>query len=419
VSDTGRARRPQGARDPSSLDALRDLPLRWALAACLVAYVPCAFLGYGTDIDVANVLRAGRSWLDDGHYRLSRGPGAAIQELATAGLDRLGGSVAVNLAGIAFALLALWSVRRLLRADRSRWPTLATLVLAASPWFWLASTSLGDFTWALGLGLAGALAAQRDRRVLAGILFALAIGCRASTLLLVVAWLAAERTGIPSERVPWVATLRTAAVTAVLGAACFIPSWLDAGHSFAFLHNQLVFAGWGVQLGRWAVKNTAAATVPAGIVLVVGARHLRDALRRWRLSVVVRFAALLLVAEEVLFFRLPFKPVHLLPVVAAVALLAGAAPLANRRWLVALVAAQLLAAAVGTTLAAPDHPDGAESGRIELHLTRGVMLNDVHCRIEDRRLGPWPDGPDALSQAEAMQRAARSFSCQRDSWRAK
>ena len=103
----------------------------------------------------------------------------------------------------------------------------------------------------------------------------------------------------------------------VLGAACFVPPWIDAGRSFAFLHNQLVFAGWGVQLGRWAVKNAAAATVPAGLVLLVGVPHLRAALGRWRLSVVVRFAAVALVAEEVLFFRLPFKPVHLLPVIAA------------------------------------------------------------------------------------------------------
>ena len=199
------------------------------------------------------------------------------------------------------SLLALWSLHRLLLVDRSPWPTLTTLVLAASPWFWLASTSLGDFTWALGLGLSGAVAARRDRRLLAGVLFALAVGCRASTLLLVLAWLAAERTGARSE------ARRLAGHRAHRrgggGARCrllHLPAWLDAGRSFAFLTNQLVFAGWGVQLGRWAVKNAAVATVPAGLVLLAGARHLWEALQRWRLSVVVRFAAVLLVAEEVL-----------------------------------------------------------------------------------------------------------------------
>jgi hypothetical protein len=394
-----------------------DLPLRWALTGVVVAYLPFAFLGYGTDIDVANVLRAGRSWLDHGHYVLSRGPGAAIQELATAALDAVGGSVLVNVTGIAFAVLALWSVHALLREDRARWPTLATLVLAACPWFWLASTSLGDFTWALALALAGAVAARRDHRVLAGVLFAAGIGCRASTLLLVAAWLRAEQLGPDGERPGWRATATTTLVTLGLGAACFIPPWIDAGRSFAFLHNELAFAGWKVQLGRWAVKNAAVATVPAGAVLLVGLPHLLRSVRRWRASVVVRFAVLALVAEEILFFRLPFKPVHLLPVAAAVVLLAGAAPLQNRRWLVALVAAQLVAACIGSTLAAPDRPDGADSGKIHLGLTTGALWTDVDCRLRDRGAGPWPDEATAVEQRIAMDRAARNFSCQRDSWR--
>ncbi len=71
----------------------------------------------------------------------------------------------------------------------------ATLVVATNPWFWIAATSLGDFVWALGLVLAGAVAAHRDHRIVAGLLFGLSIGCRASSGLLVVAWLLAERTG--------------------------------------------------------------------------------------------------------------------------------------------------------------------------------------------------------------------------------
>ena len=100
------------------------------------------------------------------------------------------------------------------------------------------------------------------------------------------------------------------------------------------------------------------------------------------------------------------------------ALLAGAAPLKNRRWLVALVVAQLMAGVVGVTLAAPDRPDGAESGRIDLHITSGVLWNDVQCREDDRKRGPWPTATDALAQAEAMVRSEQNFSCQRDSWRA-
>lgn len=379
-----------------------------------LAYLPFTLLGYGTDIDVANVLRAGRSWLDDGDYELSRGPGAAVHELATAALVRVGGSVLVNVASVAFAALALWAVHQLVQRDGSGWPTAAVVVLATNPWFWIAATSLGDFVWALALALAGAVAAQRDRRLLAGLLFGLAIGCRASSVLLAVAWLVAERLGEGSSSRPWRAVALTGATTVAVGALCFVPPWLDAGRTFDFIDNQLVFAGIGTHLGRWAVKNVAVIGVLAGAVLLLGFWSWLGALARWRASTLVRFAVLTIVLSELLYLRFPFKPLHLLPVVAGIALLVGASRRASRRWVAALVLAQLLGGVVGTTLAAPDVPDEAQSGRLDLGITAGPLLNDVRCRLDDRDRGAWPD-PASLA---AIERAGRNASCQSETWRA-
>lgn len=386
----------------------------FVVGLCTLAYLPFTLLGYGTDIDVANVLRAGRSWLDHGDYELSRGPGAAVQELATAALDRVGGSVLVNLASVAFAALALWAVHELVRRDGGRWPTWATVVLATNPWFWIAATSMGDFVWALALALAGAAAAQRDRRVVAGLLFGLATGCRASTVLLVIAWLIAERSGTSSSRVGSRAVAVTAGTALAVGVLCFVPPWLDAGRTLAFLDNELAFAGVGAHLGRWVVKNVAVIGVLAGVVLVVGLRQALGTLVRWRASTIVRFAVISIVLSELLYFRFPFKPLHLLPVVAGVALLIGASPVVTHRWFAALVTAQLVGGLVGTTLAAPDVEDAAQSGSIELGITAGPLLTDVRCRLDDRERGPWPDpGSDA-----ATQRAADNASCQNATWRA-
>ncbi len=387
------------------------------VVACALAYLPFTLLGYGTDIDVANVLRAGRTWVEDGTYDVSRRPGAIVHELGTGLLDRLGGSVAVNLAGVAFAALALWSVQALTRHDGARWPGWTVLLVAANPWFWLAATSLGDFVWALGLGLAGAALARRDQRVLAGILFGLALGCRSSTALLVGAWLAAERLGHREQRPPWRASLVTMATAAAVGIACFIPPWVDAGNSFDFLEHQLPFAGWGLHAGRWAVKNAAVIGVPAGIVFVLGIRRGFGALARWRGSVVVRFSVFLIVASEILYFRLPYKPVHLLPVVAGVALLVGASPAVKQRWLLALVAAQLLGGVVGTTIGEPDVPHNASTGKVSVRLTTGPLLNDVRCRLDDRRDGPWPDPSDPAEFPAASTRSAVLFDCQSDTWK--
>lgn len=384
---------------------------------CVLAYLPFTLLGYGTDIDVANVLRAGRLVVRDGTYDISRRPGAFVHEVSTAVLDAIGGSVAVNLAGVAFAALALWSLHELVRDDGARWPGWATLLLAANPWFWLASTSLGDFVWALGLALAGATAAHRDRRVLAGLLFGLAAGCRLSTLILAVGWLAAERLGDRSHRPPWRATAITAGVLAAVSVAAFVPAWVDAGRSLDFLGHQPGLPGVGLNLGRWAVKNAAVIGVPAGVVFVLGIRRGFGALARWQASVVVRFAVIVVVASELLFFRYPWKPVHLLPVVAGVALLVGASPAVKQRWLVALVVAQLLGGVVGTTIGEPDVPHNARTGKIAVHLAEGPLLNDVRCRLEDRRAGPWPDPADLAELRAAMTRAAIRFDCQSETWK--
>lgn len=391
----------------------RDRP-GLVVGVCTLAYLPFTLLGHGTDIDVGNVLRAGRSWLDHGEYHLSRNPGAAVHEVGTAALEQVGGSVLVNLASVAFAALALWAVHDLVRRDGGRWPTWAVVVLATNPWFWIAATSMGDFVWALALALAGAAAAQRDRRVVAGLLFGLAIGCRASTVLLVVAWLIAERSGASASRVSPRSVAVTAGIALAVGVLCFVPPWLEAGRTMSFLENEFPFAGVGVHLGRWVVKNVAVVGPLAGVVLVVGLRQAVGGLARWRVSTMARFAVLTIVLSELLYFRFPFKPLHLLPVVAGLALLVGASPLVTRRWLAVLVAAQLAGGLVGTTLAAPDVEDAAQSGSIELGFTAGPLLTDVRCRLDDRERGPWPNpGSDASTQ-----RAAENARCQNATWRA-
>lgn len=391
---------------------------RWLVLGCVLAYLPFTLLGYGTDIDVADVLRAGGDWIDHGEYRFSRPPGAPVHELGTALADRLGGSVAVNLVAVALAGAGLWSVYELTRSDGARWPGWVTLLVAANPWFWIAATSLGDYAWALGLALLGALHAQRGRRVLAGVLFGLAVGCRGSTGLLAAAWLAAERTGAAERRPPWRDTFTTAAVLLAVGLAAFVPPWWAGGRSLAFLRHPVPFAGWAIHLGRWAVKNAAVIGVPAGIVFLAGVRRGFGALARWQASVVVRFAVLGFLAEELLFLRWPYKPLHLLPVIPLVALLVGASPTVSRRWMVALFAAQLVGGVVGSTIGEPDVPHAASSGRIKLQVVEGPLLNDVRCRLDDRRDGPRPDPTDPEQLRAAQTRAAILFDCQSRTWKA-
>ena len=397
--------------DASWLDRLERPGV--AVGICLAAYLPFVLLGYGTDIDVAAVLESGRRWIDHGDYAVSRVPGAAIHEVSTAFLDDLGGPVLVNLASVLFAGLALWGVQDLLRREGSRISGLAVLVLATNPWFWIAATSLGDFAWALGLLMAGAVACRRDHRVLGGVLFALATGCRLSTVFLAGAWLLAERIGRAESRPSVRSTMITGSITVLLGAVCFVPSWLWADRTLDFLQSESDFAGFGVHLGRWAIKNVAFFGVLAGAVLLAGLPRLRRVWPAWHTSVPFRFALLALAVTEVLYFRFPFKLVHLLPAAVAVALVIGFLGTESRRWIGVLIAAQLVGGLITTTLAAPDVEDQATSGQVELGLTAGPLLTDVRCRLDDLDGGPYDD-----PFADEIDRSGRNAACQLETWRA-
>jgi hypothetical protein len=105
-------------------------------------------------------------------------------------------------------------------------------------------------------------------------------------------------------------------------------------------------------------------------------------------------------------------------VVAGTILLVGSAVTVSRRWVVTLVVAQLIGGVIGTTLAAPDEVNRAESGAIDLGLTDGILLNDLRCRLDDLDRGEWPDGTSAAEVEESQARAYLSFACQTSSWRA-
>jgi hypothetical protein len=417
VATAARRATDRGEGAPAGRLPLRGALERPELVAALVGlvYLPFTLLGYGNDVDVANVLRAGRSWLD-GDYQISRRPGSTPVELVSAFLDRIGGSVLVNLVSVTFAVVALAALGRILRREGVPRPGLAVLLLALHPWFWVAATSLADFTWALGLLLAGVDCAQRDKRLVAGVLFGLGIGARASTVLLVVAWLVAEQLAARGHRPPARAVAATVIPTLAVAVVCFLPPWFDQS-GVDMLEAGLPPSSPVVQVGRWAIKNVAVVGVTGLVVLLAGWRHLAVAARGWRRSAAVRFGVIGLVVSQVGFLRLPLKPGHLIPAVACVALVVGVAGRRSERWVWALVASQVVHAVVAVRIAEPDRIDEATGGRFQPAIVAGVLVNDVQCRLDDRARGPWPDPSDPAERGAAEDRALTNYTCQNRPWR--
>ncbi len=378
------------------------------LAGVGLAYLPFVFLGYGTDVDVANVRRAA-STLRAGDYEISRPPGSPVHEAATAVLDTLG-SLATNLAALALALVALATIFRLLQRAGSHHAALAMLVVAANPFFVIAATSMADHVWAVAFLLLGVDAIQRDRPLAAGIWWALAIGTRLASGVVVIAAVLAE-VGTARDRDRASRAVRALAIALVLGGAWFVPPWLWAGRSAHFLQNQFVFTGWLTTAGRWLVKHELFIGLPAAAVLLAGWRVVVSAAATGRRSPLVAFAVAGGVAAEAVFFRFPWKLGHLIPAFICLVLLIGASPRFTPRLAIFLVAGQLVWGCLGLRLIVPDVPNAARAGRLDPAVVAGPLLNDARCRLDDLG-GPEPKAGSSEDQA----RTAEGWQCTNSWW---
>jgi hypothetical protein len=361
----------------------------WSLLLITAAVtLPLIWWGYGTDIDAGNLLEAGdriRSW----DYAPSRNPGVPVIEAIVAVLAPLG-HVAVNLATAAALAAVVVGCARLVRAWGHDNGDVVALAFLASPITLIAGTSTGDFVWALALFLWGALAHLRDRTVVAGVLFALAIGSRSSTAAFIAAFLVADGWDRGARR----RCLVTAAVAVPVVVLLFVPAWLSFDRSFGFLKHTQGWQGLANNVGRFLVKGYGVAGLALIVVVALAVPALLASLRRWGSDPLVRFGVLGLVAAQATFLLFPWKPAHLLPSVLALVLWIAATD-RSRRYLWVLVAAVAINGLVTLRIFAPDEPDASRSARFEPALSWGLLVNDVRCRLDfmdeppDAESGAW------------------------------
>jgi hypothetical protein len=361
------------AARPAATVGLQD----WALAAITaVVTLPIVWLGYGTDLDIGDMLNTG-ALIRGGDYAPSRNPGVPVVESIVAVLDPIGGHVLVNLATVAALVVTVVSIARLVRAWGHRNGDLVALAFLASPIAIIAGTSTADFMYALAFLLAGAVVLVQDRPIAAGVLFALALGSRSSTVLLLAALLVADAWDRPHRR----RVLTALAVALPLAALLYVPAWLSADRTTEFLVTTDNWEGLRNNVGRSIVKNFAVAGLPMLLVLAPAVPAMIRSLGRWGRDPLVRFSLLALLASEALFLWVPWKPAHLLPALVAV-LGWVAATDRSRRYLWILVAAVALNGIVTFRPLLSDNPDAADGFDFAPALTLGWLLNDVRCRAD-------------------------------------
>jgi Glycosyltransferase family 87 len=364
----------------------------WALLAITAAVcLPIAMLGYGTDLDISDVRSTGQL-IRDADYFPSRTPGVPVFETIVALLDPVG-HFAINALTAGAAGAAVVGIARIVRRLGHPNGDLVALAFLASPIALVAATSTTDFVWAVAFFVWGVLLHLRDKPVLAGLLFALAIGCRSSTVLLIVSFLVAE--GWDRERRG--TCLRTLAVMVPLAGLLYVPSFLAFDRTFEFLDHTDGWRGFANNTSRFLYKNYVATGGAFILVALTFVPALWRSLRRWREDRLVRIAALGFFATEMLFLQLPWKLAHLLPALLMLLLWLGATDRNRRPWMILLIVAVALNGIVAFRPFTPDRPDQSASANFEPVFMYGLLLNDVRCRARymDRE-------PAAIDQPNAL-----------------
>jgi hypothetical protein len=342
-----------------------------------VVTLPILWLGYGTDLDIGDVLRAA-DHIRALDYEPSRNPGVPVVEAVVAVLDPVGGHVLVNLATALALVATVTGVARLVRSWGHRNGDLVALAFLASPIVIISGTQTADFVWAAAFFVWGAVLLVRGRPVPAGLLFALTLGSRSSSLLLVTALLVAVGWDGENRRRALVAT----AVALPAAALLYVPVWLSYDRSLRFLDATDGWVSLSNNVGRFLLKNYAVAGVALVVVLAVATPALIRALRNWGTDPMLRFAVLGFLATEALFLRMPWKPAHLVPCLLALVLWIGASDRNRRPFLWVVVAAMALNGLVVFRPFVADEPNSTGGGDFEPAVTVGWLVNDVQCRVE-------------------------------------
>ncbi len=367
-----------GDRDRALGSVRTGLSDRALLLIVAAVTLPLFWMGYGTDIDVTDVLRAAGS-MRHGDYFPSRPPGVPVFEAIAAVLDPVGGHLLLNLATVCAGAATVVGIARLVRAWGHDNGDLIALAFLASPVTIIASTSVGDFVWAAAFLVWGALAQVRNRSPLvSGLLLGLAVGARLSTVFVVAAFLVADGWD-PARR--WRA-VRSGLVALPVAVAVYVPAWLAFGRSRDMFESAQGFRSFGNNLGRFVYKNYATAGLVLLVVLAVALPALVRALRRWRTDPMLRFGVLGFAVVEALFFEMPWKAAHLLPALLALVLWLGASERNRRPFLWVVIAAIALNGLVTFRPLSPNHPHAATSARWNPSLQAGLLVNDISCRLD-------------------------------------
>lgn len=283
------------------------------------------FPGCGLDADAWRLVRAAQHISATGHYIVSRFPGYPIPELMYSLLWKQGYAV-LNGITVLWSAISCAFFMLILRHYHAKNPVFAVAALALTPVFLLNSINCMDYLWGLAFILGSMYYILKNRPAIAGIMFGLSVGCRATSALMFIplSMLLLDQKDTCRKQI-----LIFLVTTMLVSIVCYIPCFVTYGLSFITFYKTR-YPSWEIILGNitsdlWGSIGFIAlytvviiATVhsvffKSGKIVSIPATE-KMHVHAWWLSILLYLLT---------FLRLPYEAEYLLPAVPFVILLLG------------------------------------------------------------------------------------------------
>jgi|SRR5688572_2123608 len=300
----------------------------------LLTRIPFLFAGYGSEEDAWGLILTARNINLSGIYEVSRFPGHPVQELMLS-LIWNWPAWSVNLltsvissVGVLFFMLTL----KHLKFPKSI-QVYAGLALAFTPVFYINSTNIMDYNWALSLVLISFYFLVRRKILYSGIILGIACGFRITAGAMVLPFILWHFFNYRS----WKTVIYLCVLTAIVGVTCYLPVYRIYGTGFFtyyeyFPYPSLLKNVYKATIGAWGIVGTVAVTA-AGAAAVAGA--VRGGKKYFREHNSLIWMCLLTIAIYMYsFLKIPQKSAFILPMVPFIIIIFAA--ILNKKHLIVL-----------------------------------------------------------------------------------
>jgi len=287
------------------------------LVISFLVYVVAGLFGYGNDSDTYRMIISGQTFITQFKYDPSRYPSYLIPELAIGITSLIGSFYLSNLVsailGSATLLLFFLLLRKAFKITDS---FLITLTVGLNPYFIIVSSSSMDYIYSLFFIMAGIFALYRQKHIVAGALFSFAISSRLSNIAVVIGtYLYFLGISGKNEKKDAKQFLLSGFFALILSIFLYLPAFIAANYSFGFLT---------YVIGNWTFSGYASRFIYKNIYLFGLLPFLFFLLTTiyffciqrveiFRRPVVIA-GLIILLLQELLFFKIPLDKCYLLPI---------------------------------------------------------------------------------------------------------